>query len=222
MTATLACGADGDLLAFDFSGDFNTGAYSSWGPTVANRVPIHASGPYRLPNVRALTRAVLTNNTVAGAFRGFGVPQSTLLGEVLIDELAAPAASIRSSSAIATPCAPATARRPGSGSTRASACVPASTRCARPGRNRCAGRRVQCSCNPRRRAAAPRRRHRLHVVRHRQHRHRQSVDDARRACAGNGRFFLYNGAQEIGQGTATIMPQMFADAVGLPLALSSR
>jgi CO/xanthine dehydrogenase Mo-binding subunit len=29
---------------------------------------------------------------------------------------------------------------------------------------------------------------------------------------------LYNGAQEIGQGTATIMPQMFADAVGLPLA----
>jgi len=31
-------------------------------------------------------------------------------------------------------------------------------------------------------------------------------------------LFLYNGAQEIGQGTATIMPQMFADAVGLPLA----
>ena len=31
-------------------------------------------------------------------------------------------------------------------------------------------------------------------------------------------LFLYNGAQEIGQGTATIMPQMFADAVGLPLS----
>ncbi len=30
---------------------------------------------------------------------------------------------------------------------------------------------------------------------------------------------LYNGAQEIGQGSATVMPQMFADAVGLPLAL---
>jgi len=35
----------------------------------------------------------------------------------------------------------------------------------------------------------------------------------------NGRLFLYNGAQEIGQGTATIMPQIFADAVGLPLSL---
>ncbi|MFM7633188.1 MAG: xanthine dehydrogenase family protein molybdopterin-binding subunit [Betaproteobacteria bacterium] len=35
----------------------------------------------------------------------------------------------------------------------------------------------------------------------------------------NGRLFLYNGAQEIGQGTATVMPQIFADAVGLPLSL---
>ena len=37
-------------------------------------------------------------------------------------------------------------------------------------------------------------------------------------AARGGHLFLYNGAQEIGQGTATIMPQMFADAVGLPLA----
>jgi CO/xanthine dehydrogenase Mo-binding subunit len=35
----------------------------------------------------------------------------------------------------------------------------------------------------------------------------------------NGRLFLYNGAQEIGQGTYTVMPQIFADAVGLPVAL---
>ncbi len=31
-------------------------------------------------------------------------------------------------------------------------------------------------------------------------------------------LFLYNGAQEIGQGSATVMPQMFADAVGLELS----
>ncbi|MEO8312185.1 MAG: molybdopterin cofactor-binding domain-containing protein, partial [Caldimonas sp.] len=89
MQASMACDSEGRLVAYDFAGDFNTGAYSSWGPTVANRVPIHASGPYRIANVRALTRAVLTHNSVAGAFRGFGVPQSTLLGELLIDELAA-------------------------------------------------------------------------------------------------------------------------------------
>ena len=37
---------DGRLTAMGFSGDFNTGAYASWGPTVANRVPVHATGPY--------------------------------------------------------------------------------------------------------------------------------------------------------------------------------
>ena len=37
-------------------------------------------------------------------------------------------------------------------------------------------------------------------------------------AARGGHLFLANGAQEIGQGSATVMPQMFADAVGLPLA----
>src|SRR5687767_9667438 len=37
-------------------------------------------------------------------------------------------------------------------------------------------------------------------------------------ATGRPGLFLCNGAQEIGQGTATVMPQMFADAVGLPLA----
>ena len=79
---------DGRLTALDFSADFNTGAYSSWGPTVAGRVPVHASGPYRVPNYRALTRAVHTNIVPAGAFRGFGVPQAAIAQEQLYDDLA--------------------------------------------------------------------------------------------------------------------------------------
>jgi CO/xanthine dehydrogenase Mo-binding subunit len=79
---------DGRLTALDFSADFNTGAYSSWGPTVAGRVPVHASGPYRVPNYRALTRAVHTNIVPAGAFRGFGVPQAAIAQEQVYDELA--------------------------------------------------------------------------------------------------------------------------------------
>ena len=35
----------------------------------------------------------------------------------------------------------------------------------------------------------------------------------------NGRFMLYNGAQEIGQGTYTIMPQIVAQALGVPVSL---
>jgi len=79
---------EGKLTALDFAADFNTGAYSSWGPTVAGRVPVHASGPYRVPNYRALTRAVHTNIVPAGAFRGFGVPQAAIAQEQLYDELA--------------------------------------------------------------------------------------------------------------------------------------
>jgi aldehyde oxidoreductase len=79
---------DGKLLAMDVQGDFNTGAYASWGPTVAARVPIHASGPYEVPNYRAMTRAVHTHLVPAGAFRGFGVPQGTIAQEQLYDELA--------------------------------------------------------------------------------------------------------------------------------------
>jgi len=88
MKVRFACDAEGRLLAADFQGDFNTGAYASWGNTVANRVPIHASGPYFVPHVKALTRAVYTNNAIAGAFRGFGVPQSTIAHECLLDDLA--------------------------------------------------------------------------------------------------------------------------------------
>jgi aldehyde oxidoreductase len=79
---------DGKLVGLDFAGDFNTGAYSSWGPTVANRVPVHASGPYYVPHYRALTRAVHTHLVPAGAFRGFGVPQAAVAQEQLYDELA--------------------------------------------------------------------------------------------------------------------------------------
>jgi CO/xanthine dehydrogenase Mo-binding subunit len=79
---------DGKLTAMDFAADFNTGAYSSWGPTVAARVPVHASGPYYVPHYRALTRAVHTNLVPAGAFRGFGVPQTAIAQEQLYDDLA--------------------------------------------------------------------------------------------------------------------------------------
>ncbi|MFZ1931412.1 MAG: molybdopterin cofactor-binding domain-containing protein [Candidatus Sulfotelmatobacter sp.] len=82
------CSRDGKLTALDFSADFNTGAYSSWGPTVAGRVPVHASGPYYVPHYRALTRAVHTHLVPAGAFRGFGVPQAAIAQEQLYDELA--------------------------------------------------------------------------------------------------------------------------------------
>lgn len=80
--------AEGRIVAAQFDGVFNTGAYSSWGPTVANRVPIHASGPYLTPNYEAKSVGVHTNTVSCGAFRGFGVPQSAVAQEQLYDMLA--------------------------------------------------------------------------------------------------------------------------------------
>ena len=80
--------ADGTLSGMMFAGDFNTGAYASWGPTVANRVPVHASGPYRIADYRAVARGIHTHCPPSGAFRGFGVPQSAIAQECLFDDLA--------------------------------------------------------------------------------------------------------------------------------------
>ncbi|KQZ26619.1 aldehyde oxidase [Mesorhizobium sp. Root552] len=88
MKASIGTDADGQICGMVFDGDFNTGAYASWGPTVANRVPVHASGPYATPNYRATGRAVHTNGPISGAFRGFGVPQAAIMQETLYDELA--------------------------------------------------------------------------------------------------------------------------------------
>jgi len=88
ITVTMGAEADGTLTALDFHGDFDTGAYASWGPTVAHRVPVHASGPYAIPAVKATTRAVYTNGPIGGAFRGFGVPQAAIAQEAALDDLA--------------------------------------------------------------------------------------------------------------------------------------
>ncbi|WP_282151950.1 molybdopterin-dependent oxidoreductase [Ruegeria atlantica] len=79
---------DGRISGMTFDGLFNTGAYASWGPTVANRVPVHASGPYRIADYRAEAKGIHTHCPPSGAFRGFGVPQSAIAQECLFDELA--------------------------------------------------------------------------------------------------------------------------------------
>ena len=222
MRATASCDGEGHLVAYDFAADFNTGAYSSWGPTVANRVPIHASGPYRVPHVRALTRAVLTHNSIAGAFRGFGVPQSTLLGEALLDELADQAGldelEFRHLNALragdATPTGQVLAASVG-----LRACLDA----LRPAWK--AAKAASATANAAAIAAgSPLRRGAgiacmWYGIGNTVIANPSTMRGALRCTPALGaHLFLYNGAQEIGQGTATILPQMFADAVGLPLA----
>jgi CO/xanthine dehydrogenase Mo-binding subunit/aerobic-type carbon monoxide dehydrogenase small subunit (CoxS/CutS family) len=88
MSVSYGCSREGLLSGFKFQGDFNTGAYTSWGLTVKDRVPVHATGPYFVPHMEAKTTAVFTNETPAGAFRGFGVPQAAIAHEALMDMMA--------------------------------------------------------------------------------------------------------------------------------------
>src|ERR671931_2487003 len=88
MRARAGATRAGKLVALDFAGDFDTGAYASWGPTVANRVPVHAAGPYVVPHAKTRGTAYFTNCPPSGAFRGFGVPQSAIASEAAMDELA--------------------------------------------------------------------------------------------------------------------------------------
>jgi aldehyde oxidoreductase len=214
IQARFACDGAGKLMAVDFAGDFNTGAYASWGPTVANRVPVHATGPYAVPHVLARTRAIYTNCPPAGAFRGFGVPQAAIAHETLMDDLAGQMGldplefrhlnAIRAGDATAT----------GQG-LAASAGL------------------AQCldALRPHWRAAraAAEAANRREVVSRRGvgigcmwygigNTSMSNPSSMRVGLARDGRLTLYNGAVDIGQGSNTIMAQICADALGVPVS----
>ena len=88
LQSRLAVDGRGKFLAYDLTSQFNTGAYASWGPTIASRVPNHGAGPYRFKAASLTADIVYTNDTPAGAFRGFGVPQAMIALESLIDDAA--------------------------------------------------------------------------------------------------------------------------------------
>ena len=85
---TTACDEQGIITAVKASIIADTGAYASLGGPVIQRSCTHAAGPYNFQNVDIKGMAVYTNNPPAGAFRGFGVPQSTFAMESNLNLLA--------------------------------------------------------------------------------------------------------------------------------------
>jgi carbon-monoxide dehydrogenase large subunit len=79
---------DGRLLGRQVKVYWDTGAYAEKGPTVCTNAGYSAAGPYRIPNVQIDSLCVYTNNPVAGAFRGYGIPQVTWASECQLDEIA--------------------------------------------------------------------------------------------------------------------------------------
>jgi len=213
--ARFGADADGRLVAAVMDARFNTGAYASWGPTVANRVPVHASGPYRVPHVRNRTRAIYTNDTPAGAFRGFGVPQAAIATESLVDDIAEQLGldrwAIRRRNAIGhgdvTP----------SGQVlHASAGLPQCLDALKPDWDAMLARVAAHN--------ATNKRHRLGAGIACMwygcgNTSMSNPSRMRVVLSRDGALTLFNGAVDIGQGTYTIMPQIAADALGVPLGL---
>ncbi|MFT7581115.1 MAG: CO/xanthine dehydrogenase Mo-binding subunit [Myxococcota bacterium] len=78
----------GEIVAMDVDFMIDGGAYTTLSAVVLSRGTIHACGPYRVPNIRILSRALATNYPPHGAFRGFGAPQSCFALERHIDRIA--------------------------------------------------------------------------------------------------------------------------------------
>jgi len=217
MTASLGVTRDGSITGFRFHGDFDTGAYASWGPTVAGRVPVHAPGPYRVGAVLATSAAVYTDGPPAGAFRGFGVPQAAIIGERLMDAAAAAIAMdpldfrLRNALGAGDPTATGQVIEASVG---LAACLEAlkpawarygervaahnATGGATGGRTRL-GAGIGCmwyGCG---------------------NTSMSNPSTMRLALTPDGRLTLFNGAVDIGQGSYTIMAQIAADALGAPL-----
>ncbi len=82
------CDADGRLTALKARMIGDSGPYASVGMKVLERAAGHASGPYVVPHIDVESIAVRTNNSVCGAFRGFGANQAQFAMEGVIDRLA--------------------------------------------------------------------------------------------------------------------------------------
>ncbi len=88
MEYEIGCDDDGTLQGLRVRMIGDSGPYASVGMKVLERAAGHASGPYVIPNIDVEAIAARTNNSVCGAFRGFGANQAQFAMEGALDRLA--------------------------------------------------------------------------------------------------------------------------------------
>ncbi len=79
---------DGTILAREVKTYWATGAYAEKGPTVTRTAGVSGAGPYKIPNVSIDVYCVYTNRQVAGAMRGYSGPQTCWAYESQMDIIA--------------------------------------------------------------------------------------------------------------------------------------
>src|SRR6202000_2576595 len=90
MRVTVKAGADkgGTLTALQLDVLSNTGAYGNHAGPVLFHACSESLSVYNCPNKKVDAVAAYTNTVPAGAFRGYGLPQTLIAVEAAIDELA--------------------------------------------------------------------------------------------------------------------------------------
>ena len=90
MRVTVKAGADssGKLTALQLEVLSNTGAYGNHAGPVLFHACGESLGVYNCPNKKVDAVVAYTNTVPAGAFRGYGLPQTLIAVEAAIDELA--------------------------------------------------------------------------------------------------------------------------------------
>ncbi|MFN8378552.1 MAG: xanthine dehydrogenase family protein molybdopterin-binding subunit [Anaerolineae bacterium] len=80
--------SDGRLTAMEATLVGDAGGYNYTSNKVLANSNMMISGPYEVPNAHVDTYAVYTNNIPTGAFRGFGAPQACFAAEIMMNRLA--------------------------------------------------------------------------------------------------------------------------------------
>jgi len=79
---------EGKVIAAEVEIIADGGAYAYTSTKVLGNATLMCTGPYEIPNVKVDSYAVYTNNLPGGAFRGFGGPQGAFAAESQMNRLA--------------------------------------------------------------------------------------------------------------------------------------
>src|SRR5579864_1513248 len=195
-----AVDAQGRIVARQATIHLDTGAYAENSPMVCRKAANRIIGPYRVPNVKVDCLAIYTNTVPASSYRGLGAAQVTFPGESQMDELAEKLGCdpvdfrlqnlAESGESIHPGMRPIDADLPGD--MREAARMLRMTRPAAPGH----GRSVCCSASD---AGA------------------HPVTLAMVQVYADGSVSVLSGSTEIGQGSHTVLTQIAAEEMGVPL-----
>jgi CO/xanthine dehydrogenase Mo-binding subunit len=218
---------DGRLVAQEIEVVMDAGAYSTLSPVVLSRGAIHAAGPYACPNVRIRARAMRTTTPPNGAMRGFGAPQTEFAAEMQVnriaDALAISPAELRRRWAYrvgdVTPTGQVLRESVGAGAVLERAVEAAEFERVR--KRTAEGRQARQKVAGGDRAARSASGIGLGLGWHGAgftgggERHLASVAGVETTAEGRARFLT--DSTEIGQGSRTVLAQLVADALGVPL-----